>query len=1134
MARIFLDRNENFPVPTAGNTILGQAGGDPGEAILVDDGVAGLRTNAGIERLDLPLGLAAHTFQVTADGLEISANGEPIVTIPSLNQTLELRTADGGIEITQTGARRFTAANPTDPSDTDTIGTTPVTPDIGADAGLISATATARKTLDVGDNGPVDEGGTAIFTLGLDEAADQPVSVDYAVGRVGGASAADHGRVTVGGTTSDALTGTLALAAGETSRTIEIPITDDAVSPEDGEGINVTLSNLQGPEGVSLGTSSTTAGIADAALSFTLARVSERVWEGQRATYDVTASAPVAADTTVAFEVVAGDPNAPDQGTSSTNLNDFQQGAFNPSTTTIPAGETSTRFTVGTLSDEFTELPEDFAVEAVLDGQAQRVTTTLLDGGGVGQRVFALTSGADTFQPNAANDENRSTSGPDIFRGTDDGDVTGADVIKAADGDDTVKAVLAPDGTDDDIAPSLDSVETVVLDAADGDDGGADTVVFDGANSTDVETIRFDNPGDGNAVGAQTDTVKAEGIGTDVEVAVKHATNTGGGSAAVVDFDGAGGDGDAATLAFDDADIGNGTANDGVGLTVDNIEALTLNADGASGSTIDDLDAGAATSLSIGGTRPLTIRNALAGNAANIDTVTVTGAAAVTTGALGDSLGFDAGDGDDGIDATGLTGSGNRLTATTGAGDDTIKLGGNRDTVDAGPGDDAIFLNNNLTKRDEVDGGAGIDVILDTSANLAALANNANDEVSALSSTEGIGVTDRLDRDIDVSAFGAAGERVEIRDKLSSTSVLSGLGASTTLQYEADKNTSKRIILDVQGATDVGSPNDSITFVANEETDVQATRVVKLGLPGLNTLNVESRDLNTDNGGGVWLNLNNTGTLETINVRGPANSVFDVTQQAGRYRGLETIDASATTGDVTVNLSGSKFRGSEGVAVTSANGDDTITGTQFVDAIATGRGADVVVYDGESFGATDRITDFSSGDDTVVIDVAAYSAGTVTAVGGIATVSTNRVATDTAGTTGALSMIDGGLTANASSIQALTTGAGRATIGIGTSAGNDTVGTRASLTSGNQVFSAASLSALQSAVTSAAAQLASDQAGAGALAFGVTSGQSRLVLFRITDTDGANTGGAGELTTVTNTVATIGSGTIAAADIAVF
>ncbi|PSO51343.1 MAG: hypothetical protein BRC33_00580 [Cyanobacteria bacterium SW_9_44_58] len=134
MATIILNQNETSTIVNNDDIVRGRQGGT--ETIRIESGVTGIQTNAELERLDLAMSLSALSFQVSSNGLEISNNAGNIITIPSLNQTLNLSLAEGNLALNQTGAQEFTLVNPENSSDTVVIGTTAITaPNIGLGSG---------------------------------------------------------------------------------------------------------------------------------------------------------------------------------------------------------------------------------------------------------------------------------------------------------------------------------------------------------------------------------------------------------------------------------------------------------------------------------------------------------------------------------------------------------------------------------------------------------------------------------------------------------------------------------------------------------------------------------------------------------------------------------------------------------------------------------------------------------------------------------------------------------------------------------------------------------------------------------------------------------------------------------------
>ncbi len=77
------------------------------ERIALAESAANLRTDANLERLDIPHPFDTIAFQVTADGLALTASGTTLVTLPSLNRPASLHFAEGEARIEQTGAQAF-------------------------------------------------------------------------------------------------------------------------------------------------------------------------------------------------------------------------------------------------------------------------------------------------------------------------------------------------------------------------------------------------------------------------------------------------------------------------------------------------------------------------------------------------------------------------------------------------------------------------------------------------------------------------------------------------------------------------------------------------------------------------------------------------------------------------------------------------------------------------------------------------------------------------------------------------------------------------------------------------------------------------------------------------------------------
>jgi hypothetical protein len=108
-ATAFLTPDSTIAVAEAAH-VFGRAGGD--EGVVLGDGATDVRLDANVERLELDTDRDALTFEVTGDGLAISADGGVAATLTSLNQDLDLTASNGGATIAQTGAQRFDITMP--------------------------------------------------------------------------------------------------------------------------------------------------------------------------------------------------------------------------------------------------------------------------------------------------------------------------------------------------------------------------------------------------------------------------------------------------------------------------------------------------------------------------------------------------------------------------------------------------------------------------------------------------------------------------------------------------------------------------------------------------------------------------------------------------------------------------------------------------------------------------------------------------------------------------------------------------------------------------------------------------------------------------------------------------------------
>jgi len=148
-ANVFLNPNASFTVAQAAK-VFGSASGS--ERVVVADGAKGVRTDANVEGLDLAESLSSVDFQVTDSGLEFRVNGEAVASLPSINDTVDLRLAGGNLSLKQVGAQRFDLVGGNGDTVTiDSDGGDPIDIDLGGETATdISLPGIDTSTLDDG------------------------------------------------------------------------------------------------------------------------------------------------------------------------------------------------------------------------------------------------------------------------------------------------------------------------------------------------------------------------------------------------------------------------------------------------------------------------------------------------------------------------------------------------------------------------------------------------------------------------------------------------------------------------------------------------------------------------------------------------------------------------------------------------------------------------------------------------------------------------------------------------------------------------------------------------------------------------------------------------------------------------
>jgi S-layer protein len=795
--------------------------------------------------------------------------------------------------------------------------------------------------------------------------------------------------------TLTATTGTLTFAAGETSKTVTVPVKLDALSPETGEGVTLTLSSPSTGTAVAT-TPSATVSFTDVPLTYALTASAASVYEGAGITYTLTASAPVAVDTVVDFSVVPGDAAAGDQGTSNTNLNDFAAGAFNPTSVTIKAGATTATYGVTSSTDTKTELPETYTVKAV-SGTATLATksTTLLDGTGadVG-KTYTLTTGVDSgasFVGTASNDTYDALATTLTALDSLDG-AGGTDVLNVSD----VNAAGAQTYT---VPASVTMANIETLNVTVASDNVGDTLTADVSAWTGLKTVNATISGtdapitlvttkgnvtaatlSGSTTGAITDSATTDTLATvtavenaglvtvtsDALTALNLKTSAGGATvvaaaatrALAVNLDGVTAgtvtDAQATTLNV----TSSGTKTTGVTLTT--VKATTVTIDAAVATTITDVNIDAATKLTTKGAGAITVSATTTVTAlTEIDASASTGGTAVSPAAgIGTGVKFTGGTGADSVS----------IAATTKA----IVMGDGNDTV-------TVVGVSALGAGGSVDAGAGTGDTLkfSTYANAvtASAATTFEGTVSNFEKVELSGVNAAAAAAIDLANLDDI-SYVTLSATNTETTTISNMGANGTIAFTASQTTAKPVTLTLANSTGV---SDVLNVVLSKDT---ATALVGLTAAGVETINVTSTETATTLLGTVTHGVQALviADAKTLNISG--NAGVTITTLTGTA--MTNIDASGvstglvsfTTGALAAAATIKGGADANTIVATAATKAVTFTGGAKVDTItidnaqanviSTGAGNDVIVV-----GSGANTITAGDGDDSITIGASA-------------------------------------------------------------------------------------------------------------------------------------------------------------------
>ena len=245
----------------------------------------------------------------------------------------------------------LTLSDPVGHAQTVTLGYTPGTDPLkdlwGNNAPGISARALRNDSpepeLSIADVAVNEGDGTVEFTVTLDQASGATVTVNYATSDGTAEAGSDY----------TAKSGTLSFAPGETSKTIEVSVTDDSLGEED-EDFKVTLSNASN---ATTGDDEAEATITDNETP-TLTIADATATEGASMSFTVTLDPVAAADVTVAYATTDGTATADSNHEDGADYTAPASAAL----LTISTGQSTGTITIATGNDTVYEADETFTV----------------------------------------------------------------------------------------------------------------------------------------------------------------------------------------------------------------------------------------------------------------------------------------------------------------------------------------------------------------------------------------------------------------------------------------------------------------------------------------------------------------------------------------------------------------------------------------------------------------------------------------------------------------------------------------------------------------------------------------------------------------------------------------------------
>ena len=303
------------------------------------------------------------------------------------------------------------------------------------------------------------------------------------------------------------------------------------------------------------------------------------------------------------------------------------------------------------------------------------------------------------------------------------------------------------------------------------------------------------------------------------------------------------------------------------------------------------------------------------------------------------------------LDFRGVTLTGTNLVIDGGNGNDVVYGSGAADTLVSHNGEDTL------------DGAGGSDLYQVTGNTTAGFHGYDTFKDSGTSGTDTVAAVGTGNVDIGLRGGFSASTGIEVIDGTGATGTVRLLGenAAETLDFRSVTLTGSNLVIDASGGNDTvyGSAGND-TLLSSSGDDVVD------GAGGSDTYRVTGNALSGFHHHDLYKDSGTSGT-DTIVVAGTTTGAVDIGIKGWNATGIETVDATGTTGMVRlldngdsnlIDLRTTTLTGSN-LVIDANYGNDTVYGSATADTIVGGSGDDVL--DGGAGGDTYRVTGNEAG-----------------------------------------------------------------------------------------------------------------------------------------------------------------------------